>query len=441
MQAVDRLFTQILAEGSKQFIVPVFQRDYRWGEDQWNQLWSDIRRAGSSAGNNEHFLGSIVSTEVGQGTAVFHRWQVIDGQQRLATLSLLLTALRDHIGCIDWSGGEDSPTCPMIDNQFLKNRDEQGERNYRLLLRRADNATLRALVDGKDPDMLETTISERIVDAYKHFRGLFNQVDIDIDTIWRGIANLRIVDVTLGQQDHPQLVFESLNSTGVDLSQSDLVRNYLLMRLGDLEQTRLYYDYWNPIEMLFKRSDRELTLFLRDYVALQRQDTNAARNDKIYEEFKAFAPAFHEEGQLEKQLAHTRECPAIEVDTSINGQRVVRVLDRLSETHGLPQALVMDNGPEFTSKALAAWAKRSGITLHFITPGKPAENGYIESFNGKFRDECLNLHWLLDLADARAMIEEWRADYNRDRPHSSLGYLTPLEFKQNMDRNLSLLVV
>ena len=137
----------------------------------------------------------------------------------------------------------------------------------------------------------------------------------------------------------------------------------------------------------------------------------------------------------------TRECPAIEVDTSINGQRVVRVLDRLSETHGLPQALVMDNGPEFTSKALAAWAKRSGITLHFITPGKPAENGYIESFNGKFRDECLNLHWLLDLADARAMIEEWRADYNRDRPHSSLGYLTPLEFKQNMDRNLSLLVV
>ena len=81
----------------------------------------------------------------------------------------------------------------------------------------------------------------------------------------------------------------------------------------------------------------------------------------------------------------TRECPAIEVDTSINGQRVVRVLDRLSETHGLPQALVMDNGPEFTSKALAAWAKRSGITLHFITPGKPAENGYIESFNGKFQ--------------------------------------------------------
>ena len=137
----------------------------------------------------------------------------------------------------------------------------------------------------------------------------------------------------------------------------------------------------------------------------------------------------------------TRECPAIEVDTSITGQRVVRVLDRLSGTHGLPQALVLDNGPEFTSKALVAWAKDSGVRLHFITPGKPTENGYIESFNGKLRDECLNLNWFQELADARVMIENWRTDYNRDRPHSSLGYLTPLEFKRDLHRNLSLTVV
>ena len=141
----------------------------------------------------------------------------------------------------------------------------------------------------------------------------------------------------------------------------------------------------------------------------------------------------------------TRECPAIEVDTSTTGQRVVRVLDRLSETHGLPQALVMDNGPEFTGKAMEAWAQRSGVRLHFITPGKPTENGYIESFtksfNGKFRDECLNLNWFLDLADSRVMIEDWRTDYNRDRPDSSLGYLTPLAFKRDLHRNLSLTVV
>ena len=121
----------------------------------------------------------------------------------------------------------------------------------------------------------------------------------------------------------------------------------------------------------------------------------------------------------------TRECPAIEVDTSITGQRVVRVLDRLRETHGLPQALVMDNGPEFTSKALAAWAKDSGVRLHFIAPGRPTENGYIESFNGKFRDECLNLNWFGDLADSRVMIEDWRTDYNRDRPHQLIGIPDP----------------
>ena len=89
-------------------------------------------------------------------------------------------------------------------------------------------------------------------------------------------------------------------------------------------------------------------------------------------------------------------------------------------------------GAEFTSKALEAWAKDSGIKLHFITPGKPTENGYIESFNGKFGDECLNRHWFLDLADSRVTIEEWRTDYNLARPHSSSGYLTPLEFKQNL---------
>ena len=102
---------------------------------------------------------------------------------------------------------------------------------------------------------------------------------------------------------------------------------------------------------------------------------------------------------------------------------------------------MLDNGPEFTSKALVAWAKDSGVRLHFITPGKPTENGYIESFNGKFRGECLNLHWFLGPADARMTIEDWRTDYNRGRPHSSLGYLTPLEFTQDLHRNLSLTVV
>lgn len=124
----------------------------------------------------------------------------------------------------------------------------------------------------------------------------------------------------------------------------------------------------------------------------------------------------------------SRESPAIEVDTSLPGKRVTRVLDRLAESRGLPDAIVVDNGPEFSGSELDSWAHHRGVKLCFIRPGKPVENAYIESFNGKFRDECLNEHWFTSLKDAQEKIEAWRKDYNRNRPHSSLGNLTPEEF-------------
>jgi putative transposase len=133
----------------------------------------------------------------------------------------------------------------------------------------------------------------------------------------------------------------------------------------------------------------------------------------------------------------SRECPVITVDTSISGQRVVRVLEELGQRTGLPQVLVLDNGPEFTSKAMLCWAEEKGVKLHFIDPGKPMQNAYIESFNGKFRDECLNQHWFRDLPEAAKMIEEWRKDYNLARPHSSLGYLAPETFRQRQELSLS----
>jgi len=128
----------------------------------------------------------------------------------------------------------------------------------------------------------------------------------------------------------------------------------------------------------------------------------------------------------------TRECLAIEVDTSIGGSRVARVLAHLLETRGRPDLIVCDNGPEFAGKTLDAWAYQASVKIHFIRPGKPVENGYIESFNGKFRDECLNNHWFLDLADAKTKIEAWRQDYNEVRPHSSLGDLTPKEYSSTL---------
>ena len=124
----------------------------------------------------------------------------------------------------------------------------------------------------------------------------------------------------------------------------------------------------------------------------------------------------------------TRECLAIEVDTSITGLRVQAVLERLADTRGLPLSITVDNGPEFDGQVLDKWAYRRGVQLSFIRPGKPNENAYIESFNGKFRDECLNEHWFLSLAHARSVIEEWRVEYNTERPHSSLGNRTPAEF-------------
>jgi len=128
----------------------------------------------------------------------------------------------------------------------------------------------------------------------------------------------------------------------------------------------------------------------------------------------------------------TREVPAIEVDFSLPGSRVVSVLDRLARTRGIPKAIVCDNGPEFASEALDEWAYQQGVLLDFIDPGKPTQNAFIESFNGTLREECLNENWFVSLADAQLTIEAWRVEYNTERPHSKLRDCTPREFALNL---------
>lgn len=290
MQAINRLFTQLI-NGTIQFIIPVFQRDYSWGVEQCQQLWNDIIRTAQGISERGHFLGSIVYVATGDTAAGFTRWLVIDGQQRLATLTLLLTALRDHIKETSWVGSEDSPTVQRIDAYFLKNIQESGNRLAKLVLRRADNETIQALINSVD---LPKSYSPPIVDAYELFRDLLKDADPDI--VYRGIVRLIVIDVTLDRNtDDPQLVFESLNSTGVDLSQTDLIRNFVLMRLPESEQSRMYEQYWSKIESLFRGSEPTLDSFVRDYMALRTEATKQTRTDQIYRVFREESKAFHEE--------------------------------------------------------------------------------------------------------------------------------------------------
>ena len=282
MQARKTQFVA-LVDGTKQFIIPAFQRDYSWTIEQCRQMWDDVVSAGRNDG--DHFIGSFVYV-AGNTAAVFSSWLVVDGQQRLTTLTLLLIALRDHIRQTGWSGQE--PTVAQIDAYFLKNEHELGERRYKVALRRHDDATLKALVDGKDTVEVGNR-SELIVEAYRYFRKQLNSPLADPELIYRGVRRLNIVDVTLHRpMDDPQRVFESLNSTGVDLTQSDLIRNYLLMGLPEPEQTRMYDDYWSKVETLFREAGSTPDTFLRDYIALRQGTSTQARADRIYAEFRGF---------------------------------------------------------------------------------------------------------------------------------------------------------
>ena len=180
----------------------------------------DILQIASDTTDREHFLGSVVYISTGNTAASFARWLLIDGQQRVTTLTLLLAALRDHIEQTGWSGTEDGPTARRIEAYFLKNVEEEGRRRPKLMLRRHDQATLQAILDGNEPPQ---DPSERIRDNYEWFCEQLAEVDPEL--VYCGINRLRVVEVTLHRaQDDPQLIFESLNSTGMDLSQSDLIR-------------------------------------------------------------------------------------------------------------------------------------------------------------------------------------------------------------------------
>jgi uncharacterized protein with ParB-like and HNH nuclease domain/predicted transport protein len=286
MNAQDLPVTELL-NGARQFIVPIFQRDYSWGTKQCQQLWEDIIRVGIDEAAQSHFIGSVVYIAAEENNAAITRWLLIDGQQRLTTIILLLTALRDRMREVDYEGDnvDDTLTPIEIEDYYLINRHGRNERRYKLHLRRSDQETIATYLDARD---LPNNVSSAIQVNYDFLKNLVDAADLKV--VFSGIAKLVIVDVCLTRgQDDPQMIFESLNSTGLDLTQADLIRNFVLMRLDEQEQTELYENFWQPLEVSFgQRYRTDFDKFIKDFLTLQIRPSTPLRSNETYRDFQQF---------------------------------------------------------------------------------------------------------------------------------------------------------
>lgn len=284
MKATEAKLLSFLQK-SPQFIVPIYQRTYSWTEKQCRQLWDDIFRAGSSDTISVHFIGSIVYIEQGL-SQITHQAPllVIDGQQRLTTLSLLIEALARALGD---SEPVDGFSATKLRHYYLSNPLETGDRYFKLLLSQTDNASLKAVIKNIEQPM---DPSLRVTQNFDLFAELLAQQKDGLATICRGLAKLMVVDIVLSRgQDNPQLIFESMNSTGKELSQADLIRNYVLMGLEPSLQTRLYEEYWRPMELDFGQEayGTQFDGFMRHYLTVRTGDI--PREREVYEAFKDYS--------------------------------------------------------------------------------------------------------------------------------------------------------
>ena len=271
-----------ILNGNKQFLIPVYQRYYSWDIEQCKRLWNDIVEM-QKKGKAGHFVGSIVNiAEQAMPTGV-QKYMIIDGQQRMTTLSLLLLALRDYA----IKNPEDTTiNARRIDNMLLKNEYESGDERYKLLLTETDRDILMRL--GEEKPIPDDTRS-KLLDNYKFFAGKIADKELQPAEVYESIGKLQIVNITLDRSvDDAQAIFESLNSTGKELSESDLIRNYVLMGLEPTEQTYVYEHLWRPMELLFvyETQDSVMDRFFRDYLTMK--ITRIPKQDRVYEEFKLY---------------------------------------------------------------------------------------------------------------------------------------------------------
>ena len=269
--------------GDKQFIIPVYQRYYSWDKEQCERLWNDIvnMQIKNKAG---HFVGSIVNiAEKAMPTGV-QKYMIIDGQQRMTTLTLMLISLRNYsIAHPD----DISINFRRIDNVLLKNEYENGDEHYKLLLTETDRNTLINLIERKP--LTDADENSRLLRNYQYFEDKINSLVLKPSEVYESIGKLQIVNITLDcAMDDPQAIFESLNSTGKELSESDLIRNHILMGLPNNEQTYIYEHYWRPMELLFEFDKQESVMdrFFRDYITMKL--TKIPKINKVYDEFKLY---------------------------------------------------------------------------------------------------------------------------------------------------------
>ena len=299
MKATEARFLEFLRR-STQFVIPIYQRTYSWTERECRQLWEDILRTGGNEDISAHFTGSIVYIQAGLFQISAHSpLLVIDGQQRLTTVTLILEALARRVGNEE---PVDGFSARKLRSYYLLNTLEDGERGFKLLLTQTDKQSLLALLRQQP---LPSESSLRVEKNFAFFDAQIKALGTDLVPLCKGLEKLTIVDISLSrEQDNPQLIFESMNSTGRELSQADLIRNFILMGLATPQQTNLYEEHWRPMEIAFGQEaySTHFDWFMRHYLTLKRNG-EIPNIRAVYEAFKGYA--------------HSPEIAAAGVDTLV----------------------------------------------------------------------------------------------------------------------------
>lgn len=267
----------------KQFVIPIYQRVYSWEKEQCKQLWDDIIKTGGNDQIEGHFIGSIVFVHDGIYTTNYNELLIIDGQQRLTTITLLFIALRDHLN--DEYELLEKFSHQKIQNRYLINSDEKGDKKFKLILSEPDRDTLLSLIDKNKRKPSEPSL--KIMENFKLFEKWISENTDKLETIFKGLDKLMVVEISLERgKDNPQLIFESMNSTGKDLTQTDLIRNYILMGLEPEKQKIFYKKYWRAMEEDFKQNETLFNQFVRHYLTIKTREI--PNINKVYEAFKRY---------------------------------------------------------------------------------------------------------------------------------------------------------